>query len=83
MSTIAKQLAYTSAAVGDIQLAITEKGVAMSDDIPLGDYGNKIREILAMIYPSFAILNLNTNFYHVTAPHSVSAGFAEHTLEAK
>lgn len=45
METIAEKLQYTSDAVDDIQAAINEKGVEVDDDIELGLYGDKIREI--------------------------------------
>jgi len=45
METIAEKLKYTSDAVDDIQVAINEKGVTVGNDIELGLYGNKIREI--------------------------------------
>ena len=45
MGTIAEKLAYLSDAVDDIQSAINEKGVEVSDSIPLATYGDKIREI--------------------------------------
>ena len=47
METIAEKLQYTSDAVDDIQAAINEKGVEVDDDIELGFYGDKIREINA------------------------------------
>ena len=47
MATIAEKLQYTSDAVDDIQAAINEKGVEVDDDIELGLYGDKIREINA------------------------------------
>ena len=45
MGSIAEKLTYLSDAVDDIQAAINEKGVEVSDTLPLGTYGNKIREI--------------------------------------
>ena len=45
MKTITEKLQYTSNAVDDIQAAINEKGVKVDDDIELGFYGDKIREI--------------------------------------
>lgn len=45
METITEKLQYTSDAVDDIQAAINEKGVEVDDDIELGYYGDKIREI--------------------------------------
>lgn len=45
MGTIVEKLTYLSDAVDDIQSAINEKGVEVSDTLPLGTYGDKIREI--------------------------------------
>lgn len=45
MATIAEKLEYTMNAVDDIQAAINEKGVEVKDNVQLGLYGNKIREI--------------------------------------
>lgn len=45
MATIAEKLEYTSEAVDDIQAAINEKGVEVKNNIKLGLYGDKIREI--------------------------------------
>lgn len=45
MGTIADKLSYLSDAIDDIQDAINEKGIEVSNTIPLGLYGNKIREI--------------------------------------
>lgn len=41
----ADKLRYTSEAVDDIQAAINEMGVTVGNDIPLGEYGGKIRQI--------------------------------------
>ena len=45
MGTLAEKLKYTSDSVNDIQAAINEMGVAVSNSDPLGSYGNKIRQI--------------------------------------
>lgn len=45
MGTIVEKLTYLSDAVDDIQAAINEKGVEVSDTLPLGTYGDKIRAI--------------------------------------
>jgi len=52
MGTTAQKLAYTATSVNDIQAAIIEKGVAVPSTVPLGDYGNKIREISTGIVPT-------------------------------
>lgn len=48
MATIAEKLKYTSDAVDDIQAAINEKGVEVKNNVRLGLYGDKIREIKAL-----------------------------------
>lgn len=48
MGNIAQKLQYMSNAVDDIQLAINEMGVQADDEVELGYYGNKIREIASV-----------------------------------
>lgn len=38
-------MTYLSNSVDDIQLAISEKNIQIDNATPLGEYGNKIREI--------------------------------------
>lgn len=45
MGTIAEKLAYTANAIDDIQAAIIEQGVEVGANVPLSDYGDKVRAI--------------------------------------
>lgn len=45
MGTIAEKLAYTANAIDDIQAAIIEQGVEVGANVPLADYGDKVRAI--------------------------------------
>ena len=45
MGTLADKLSYLAASVDDIQAAINEKQIQVDSTIPLGKYGEKIREI--------------------------------------
>ena len=54
MGTIIQKLEYTLASVDDIQDAINEKGVDCQDTVPLGEYGDKIRQISSYKKITFA-----------------------------
>ena len=45
MGTIADKVRYTLNAVNDIQAAIEEKKISITDATPLKSYGDKIREV--------------------------------------
>lgn len=58
MGTLLEKLTYLSNAVDDIQSAINEKDVNVDDTIPLGEYGNKIREIkTAVAWADYTTMN--------------------------
>lgn len=45
MGSIADKLQYLARSVGDIQDAINEKGISCDQNVALGHYGDKIRQI--------------------------------------
>ena len=57
MGTLLEKLTYLSNAVDDIQSAINEKDVNVDDTIPLGEYGNKIREIKTAAWADYTTMN--------------------------
>lgn len=63
MGTLLEKLTYLSNAVDDIQSAINEKDVNVDDTIPLGEYGNKIREIkTAIAWADYTTMNGYSSF---------------------
>ena len=67
MGTIAEKLLYTSNSVDDIQKAINEKGVEVQDNVPLGEYGEKIRSIPVGLGGSICIWeDIGQDFYGIT-----------------
>ena len=53
MGTVADKLRYTLNAVNDIQAAIEEKKISITDTTPLKSYGDKIREIRTLDFNKF------------------------------
>lgn len=66
LGTVADKLRYTLNAVNDIQAAIEEKKISITDTTPLKSYGDKIREIRTLDFNKFRpwiIINNTHNGY--------------------